>query len=93
MCLPQELKLYVAPSSGGASAKAELTDLFLDPDEQALHSGTPGTLVDDMSRTNGRYASTIARLNCCIDDWWPEMAAEGGTLCAGGCPADLTCNE
>jgi Sulfatase len=92
VCLPQQLKLYVAP--GGASgAKAELTDLFLDPDEQGLHSGNPGTLVDDMSKTNGRYASTITRLNCCVDDWWPDPALQGGTLCAGGCPADFTCNQ
>jgi hypothetical protein len=83
----------VAPGSGGSIGKAELTNLFLDPDEQGLHSGTPGTLVDDMSKTNGRYSSTIARLNCCIDDWWPAMAAQSGTLCAGGCPADFTCNQ
>jgi hypothetical protein len=91
--LPQELKLYVAPAGGPDGAKAELTNLFLDPDEQGLHSGTAGTLVDDMSKTNGRYASTIAHLNCCIDDWWPEVAMESGTLCAGGCPTDFTCNE
>jgi hypothetical protein len=28
-----------------------------------------------------------------VDDWWPDPAVQGGTLCAGGCPADFTCNQ
>jgi hypothetical protein len=34
-------------------------------------------------------------MNCCIDDWWPEIVAESGTLCtaADSCPADLVCNQ
>jgi hypothetical protein len=90
VCEPRQLKLYIAPGSGGA--KAQLTDLFLDPDEHGLATGTPGTLVDDLSNPSGRYASTIQRLNCCIDDWWSEAAADG-TLCAGGCPADFSCTQ
>jgi hypothetical protein len=90
VCEPRQLKLYVAPGSGGATA--QLTDLFLDPDEQDLATGTSGTLVDDLSKPSGRYASTIERLNCCIDEWWSEAAADG-TLCAGGCPADFSCTQ
>lgn len=32
------------------------------------------------------------RANCCVDQWWPDPASIS-TLCSGGCPADLTCNE
>jgi hypothetical protein len=90
VCEPRQLKLYIAPASGGA--KAQLTDLFLDPDEHDLAAGTPGTLVTDLSKTSGRYGDTIKRLNCCIDQWWPEGAIDG-TLCTGGCPADFSCTN
>jgi hypothetical protein len=90
VCEPRQLKLYVMPRGGGA--KAQLTDLFLDPDEQGLLSRKRGTLVDDLSEPDGRYASTIQRLNCCIDDWWPDAAASG-TSCAGGCPTDFSCTK
>jgi hypothetical protein len=90
VCEPRQLKLYVAPA--GSTAKVQLTDLFLDPDEDGLGTGKEGTLVDELSRPNGRYASTIQRLNCCVDDWWPDAAADG-TRCAGGCPADFSCTK
>lgn len=91
VCEPRQLKLYIAPGSSGP--KAQLTDLFIDPDEQGLSAGIPGGLITEMSKSNGRYASTIQRLNCCIDAWWNEPAIEGGTFCAGGCPADFSCNQ
>jgi len=90
VCEARQLKLYVTPRSG--TANVQLTDLFLDPDERGLHSGDLGTLTEQLSRPSGPYASTIARLNCCIDDWWPEVAPEG-SLCAGGCPPDFSCME
>jgi hypothetical protein len=34
----------------------------------------------------------MARLSCCVDDWWPE-AKQPDSLCTGGCPADFVCNE
>jgi hypothetical protein len=74
---------------------AELTDLFLDPDEKGLHQGDPSTLVTAMSSSTGGYSNLMARMNCCIDGWWPEIVSQTGTLCAAGmsCPPDLTCNE
>jgi hypothetical protein len=90
VCEPRQLKLYVTPRGGVANV--ELTDLFLDPDEHGLHSGSEGTLTEQLSQPNGPYAGTIARLNCCIDDWWPEVAAEG-SQCAGACPPDFACTE
>ncbi len=90
VCQPRELKLYIAPA--GSGAKAQLTDLFLDPDEQGLAANTPGTLVTELSKPAGRYGNTIQRLNCCIDDWWPDGATDG-TLCSGGCPDDFSCTE
>ncbi len=88
VCEPRQLKLYVKGANGN-----ELTDLFLDPDEEGLHSGKPGTLTYDLSRRSGAYANTMTRLNCCVDDWWPEAAAETGTTCRGGCPPDFVCNR
>jgi hypothetical protein len=84
------LKLYTSP---GTSPGPELADLFVDPDETGLHSG--GALIKSMSSTSGPYAESIRRLNCCIDEWWPEAAAAAGTLCSPGlsCPSDFSCVE
>jgi len=38
------------------------------------------------------YGAKMRRVNCCVDDWWSEPASIG-TIFAGGCPADLTCNQ
>jgi hypothetical protein len=78
---------------GGAKA-AELSDLFLDPDEPGLHNATLGStkLVNEMSNLSGPYGPKMQRVNCCVDDWWPDPASIG-TICSGGCPADLTCNQ
>jgi hypothetical protein len=90
LCEARSLKLYVSP---GASAQVQLTDQFLDPNEQKLHSGDGAALVTQMSSISGPYAGAIRRMNCCIDDWWPEIVAESGTTCTAGfsCPADLVC--
>ncbi len=90
LCETRSLKFYVNP---GAVASVQLSDLFLDPDEQGLHSGDGSTLVGNMSKLDGPYANTIRRMNCCIDDWWPDVVAQSGTQCTTGfsCPADLTC--
>jgi hypothetical protein len=87
LCEARELKLYIqAPN-------LELTDLFLDPDEHGLHAGLAGegTIVRDLSAPGTRYTSTMSRLECCVDDWWPQGAS--GSTCSGSCPADFTCNE
>jgi hypothetical protein len=87
LCEARQLKLYVEVP------RLELTDLFLDPDENGLHAGIEGegTTAHDLSRVDGPYASTMSRLECCVDAWWPQGAA--GSTCAGSCPADFTCNE
>jgi hypothetical protein len=92
LCEPRILKFYANP---GTVPGPELSDLFLDPDEKELHSGTPGSLVSDLSKPTGGYANAMARMNCCIDAWWPDVVAQTGTLCSAGlsCPSDLTCNE
>jgi arylsulfatase A-like enzyme len=92
VCEPRMLKLYVSP---GSVPGPQLVDLFLDPDEAGLRENEPETVVGSMSSLTGPYADAIRRLNCCIDDWWPEVAAESGTLCtpAHACPADLACNR
>jgi hypothetical protein len=92
LCEARVLKFYATP---GSVPGAELSDLFLDPDEHGLHRGMPGSLIADLSDPQGAYASSMARMNCCIDDWWPEIVAQTGTLCTPGlsCPADLTCNK
>ena len=92
LCEPRQLKFYV--TAGGALSSIQVTDLFLDPDEQGLHRNSPGTVTHSMSNLLGPYGDAMRRANCCVDDWWPEVAALG-TLCDGGysCPADLTCNE
>jgi hypothetical protein len=91
-CEARTLKFYVEP---GTVASVQLADLFLDPDEFGLEQGNSGSLVNDMSKPNGPYAGAMSRLNCCIDDWWPEIVSQSGTTCQAGdsCPADLTCNE
>jgi arylsulfatase A-like enzyme len=89
LCEARTFKLYASP---GTVPGPELVDLFLDPDEHGLHSGS-GALIKSMSTMTGPYASTIRRLNCCIDEWWPEIAATAGSLCSAGfsCPADFSC--
>ncbi len=89
LCEPRQLKLYV----GSGRNATELVDLFSDPDELGRRSGDD-PLIADMSAPNGTYRSDVRRLNCCIDDWWPE-GTSGGTACTRSydCPADFTCNR
>ena len=91
LCEARTLKLYVSP---GAVASVQLSDLFLDPDEDGLHTGDPTKLVTQMSDLGGPYANAIRRMNCCIDAWWPEIVGQSGTQCTTGftCPADLACD-
>jgi len=85
-CQPRMLKMY---DNGG---NADMTDLFLDPDERDVHGG--GSISALFSDEGGAYGATLRQLACCIDAWW---AGEGhsGTLCgpADSCPAALTCNQ
>ena len=72
---------------------ADMTDLFLDPDEKDVHgSGPVASLLSDES---GPYGATLRTLSCCIDDWWDGELRGGGTLCGptDSCPAALTCNQ
>jgi arylsulfatase A-like enzyme len=87
LCEARQLKLYISVPT------LELTDLFLDPDEHGLHGGISGegTIARDLSRAGGPYGSTMSRLECCVDAWWPQGAS--GSTCSGGCPADFTCNQ
>jgi hypothetical protein len=92
-CEPRRLKVYVTPGDGNRAT--QLSDLFLDPDEFGLHGvkrGGSEEVVTQLSDIAGPYGPTMRRASCCLDDWWPE-AASLGTACAGGCPADLTCNQ
>ncbi len=91
LCEARSLKLYVNP---GALASLQLSDLFLDPDEKGLGSGDATTLVGSMSNLSGQYGGAMRKLNCCIDDWWPDIVAESGTQCTTGfsCPADMSCD-
>jgi hypothetical protein len=91
VCDARSLKLYVSP---GSSASVQLSDLFLDPDEIGLFQGNQPSLVSSMSTLSGPYQNVIRKMNCCVDDWWPEIVAESGTQCTVGfsCPADLSCN-
>lgn len=93
VCEPRAMKLYVSTAGAGGPPKVQLSDLFLDPDEKGLFGGKPGNMIYEISPTDGPYASTIQRLNCCLDDWWPELVSRYGTLCSGGCPSDLACND
>ena len=92
LCEARILKFYATP---GSVPGPELSDLFLDPDEKGLHQGDPTSLVTALSNPTGGYATLMARMNCCIDAWWPQIVSETGTLCTTGlsCPADLTCNQ
>jgi hypothetical protein len=89
LCEARVLKFYKVL---GAS---ELSDLFLDPDEQGLHDLGATSLVSALSDPDGGYAGMMRRMNCCVDDWWPEIVPQTGTLCTEGlrCSADLTCNQ
>jgi hypothetical protein len=89
VCEARSLKLYV----NAGSPAVQLADLFLDPDEKGLATGEQSTLIGSMSSLGGPYAGAIRRMNCCIDEWWPEIVAESGTQCTPGlsCPADLSC--
>jgi hypothetical protein len=71
---------------------ADMTDLFLDPDEQDVHAGGP--VAGPLSDENGPYGGTIRTFACCLDGWWAGDAS-ASSFCAGGatCPADLTCNQ
>ncbi len=91
LCEARTLKLYVSP---GTAAAVQLSDLFLDPDEDGLHSGDPTKMVTQVSSLGGPYANAIRRMNCCIDAWWPEIVGQSGTQCSAGytCPADLACD-
>ena len=94
VCEARQLKLYVATATvPGALPRPDVTDLFLDPDEVGRLRGVSGTLTWAMSRPNGPYADTMAKLSCCLDDWWPQVAQQWRTICAGGCPDQLTCNQ
>ena len=84
-CEPRMLKMY------DNVGDADMTDLFLDPDEHDVHRGGP--IAGFLSDENGAYGDTIRQLVCCLDGWW---SGDGRTsaLCAGAtCPAALTCNK
>jgi hypothetical protein len=85
-CEPRVLKMY---DNGGS---ADMTDLFLDPDEHDVHQNGPVAAL--LSDEGGPYGATIRTLGCCIDDWW-DGEIKGGSLCGPGgtCPAELTCNK
>jgi hypothetical protein len=71
---------------------ADMTDLFLDPDEHNVHEGGP--FAGFMSDENGPYGDTLRTMACCLDDWWSGEGHQISTLCGGGtCPAALTCNQ
>ncbi len=90
LCEARQLKFYVI----AGARDLQMTDLFLDPDENGLHKGDRRSLTYELSRLTGPYGSAMRRANCCMDDWWPE-AGNLGTACTAGyaCPADLTCNQ
>jgi hypothetical protein len=90
LCEARSLKLYVSP---GTAASVQLADLFLDPDETSLHAGNTPSLISSLSSMSGPYAGAIRRMNCCIDQWWPEIVGESGTNCtpSDSCPSDLAC--
>jgi hypothetical protein len=94
LCEARTLKLYITPGHNVANVPSvQLTDPFVDPDEHGLFSGDGSSLVGQLSNLNGPYAAAIRRMNCCIDNWWPQVVPAAGTLCAPGdsCPSDLTC--
>jgi hypothetical protein len=85
-CESRMLKMY---DNGG---NADMTDLFLDPDERDVHAAGPFATL--LSEETGPYGATIRQLACCIDAWWPGEA-KAASLCGPGdsCPAALTCNQ
>lgn len=87
ICESRMLKMY---DMGGS---ADMTDLFLDPDEQGVHGGAAG-IAAVMSDENGPYGTTLRKLSCCLDDWW-DAGLRSGSLCTAStpCPAELTCNQ
>jgi hypothetical protein len=94
VCEARQLKFYVAPGASGTAH--QVTDLFLDPDENGLHEGISSgrSLVSDISSLGGPYGDALRRAACCLDQWWstPTM---GASICGPGysCPADFTCNQ
>ena len=87
-CEAHMLKMY---DNGG---NADMTDLFLDPDEADLRGAESGGIGKVLSDESGPYGSTIRKLACCLDGWWAGEG-NGDTLCgpADACPAQLTCNQ
>src|SRR5262249_365726 len=89
-CQARTLKYYTFGTN------ADMTDLFLDPDEFEAHGGanTDASIARTMGDENGPYGSLLRSLACCVDAWW-DPGGGRGTLCGTGdaCPADLTCNE
>jgi hypothetical protein len=84
-CQERRFKMY----DNGATA--DMTDLFLDPDEHAVHEGGPIAAL--MSNQSGPYGDTLRAMACCLDDWWPGEGHQV-SMCGGGtCPAALTCNQ
>src|SRR5262249_25314900 len=92
VCDPRRLKFYIAPGVGEKTV--ELEAWFLNPDEDGLpqERAGPPKLFHEISTLGAPYGSITRKANCCVDAWWPDPAAIG-TNCAGGCPADLTCNQ
>lgn len=91
VCEARSLKFY--DGTGTLNGKAEVSDLFLDPDERRVHGTGPGDLIHDMGSISGPYASAIRGAGCCLDDWWASPA-RAGVLCNGGvCPTAMTCNQ
>ena len=92
LCEARRLKLYISPAVvTGAVPSPKLTDLFLDPDENGLERDRPGSLISDLSKKNGPFHGTMSRLSCCSDEWWPEVAAQAGTICSGSCNPKFSC--
>jgi len=85
-CEPRRLKMY---DNGG---NADMTDLFLDPDETDVHAAGPFAAL--LSDESGPYGATLRQLVCCIDGWWGGDA-KASSLCGPGdsCPAAFTCNQ
>ncbi len=86
LCQARMLKMY---DNGGS---ADMTDLFLDPDEVDVHAGGP--VAARLSDESGPYGATLRAMSCCIQDWW-DGELKSGSLCGPGdvCPVDLTCNQ
>lgn len=74
-CEYRALKLYA-----NVSGRRSLTDLFVDPDEEALGRG---------GAAGGASGSVVDRLQCCLDQWWTPG---GQGACGGGCDPALSCS-